>query len=935
MLVLESHHTPYYGGRLRVTSPAQRARACAASTSLSKSRKTPVQGEAEVLNASCCNFLKDISLKSQSITNPPAFLQAFVSRARPSDKRKLSSSTDGGRQASVGGAEERDERETQLTSSAPSTSATATADASAKAVECTNVIANEAKATLLSSTAMHPFKTSLVPSKDEMDEAKEATVVASASSPACATTPWEGASPFIRRRSPVVGAADRRELVALRHRPRSGPSNNPKRQSTSDALQIDALMQKGGSFDTCNTAAADLPIARLATALAASSLRLTAAAEEGLESSPPQSKACWWGIGGSTAARKSSQDGAVQRVSPEKPPDPYFQQETRKALPCCSRVPSAFTPVGKMRQTRMKSASASASPACTVGHTAVSLSQRDAQRCIEGSISQAASSTSSESCRSCRQRREERARFLRTPASSPNIRGMTPSNPLLIKEHMQAGNRLPVVKPPSPLSQKDQVQVKQEACSSSVTSAPEEEQFCLLLQHYMGLLKREAARCFASSQASTKQKLWGELQQERLLRLQEQQEHQAAAATAAAELEFLRANRDGNRSRTERLLEISCSRKTADDDSRLLVCAWRAWLQHRWLVRKRKQVEKLSQQRRLLLLLLRTFLPWRAAASECRAERQQRRAQRLMQQELQRLEQIHLEGKSRQQQQLLQLHQQLAAEIWLRECLQQSLVGVVAGATVGNLTRSEARGRSSAEAGVAMTASRALLKTTQKKNPRDQKSHNYLPTRRESPLAVFGMHANPKGREASVRQLKQHQHLEREQSLHRQRQEWATQVPAEGASGSDSGSVRSQLGPKSRRVKFVDENLNLQHNQQLLLLASLLAMNGDKQNLQIPVDVSNLEENPSRLISSAFAPPSKCEAVYSKDLASALAANKAKQARYASGTFRPLQHGAEPLGGNIVQERAADQFTASSLRVDGQLPKGRRWTAATQFLYPS
>ncbi|KAL8435228.1 hypothetical protein ACSSS7_002617 [Eimeria intestinalis] len=976
-------------------SHAHWARACAASTSLSTSRKTRIQREAEALNASPSNLLRDITLRSQNIMNPPPFLRALVPMVRPSDRRTLSSSTDGERQAFARDAEERGEKETQPTSSAPSTSATVTADASAKAADCIRLVANEAKASLLPSTAMHASRTSAAPSTDGMHEAKVATVAASASSLARLTTPRGRAGSLIHRRSPVVGAVDRRELLARRQHPCSGPSDNPKHQGTSDASEIDVLMQKGGYIDTSNTAAADLPIARLATALAASSLRLAAAAEEGLQSSPPQLRAGWssrpreppsaenntvnWpstsdlvgratrpprrrtnrsafqaalhfgaavaedpSIGSSAASSKGSQGGATQNVSSKKTPDVCFHQHTRKSRLCCSRVLSASTPAEKMRQTWLKSGPLSASPARTVGHSAAPLFQRDVQRCTEGGTSQAPSSASSGSCKSCRQRRVGRASFPRSAVSSFNVRPETPSNPLPREEHLQAACRSPLMKPPSPLSQEDQQQAQKQACSATVTSAPEEEQFSLLLQHSLGLLKREAARCFASSQASTKQKLWGELQQERLLRLQEQQEHQAAAATAAAELEFLRASRAGSCSRTERLLEISWSRKTADDDLRLLVCAWKAWLQHRRLVRARKQVARLTQQRRLLLLLLRTFLPWRAAASRCSAEQQQRRAQRLMQQEMQRLEQMHLEGKSRQQQQLLQLHQQLAGETWLRECLQQSLVGVVAGGTVGNLTRGESRIETYAKADGSITAPHGALKSKQKQKARDQKNQHHLPIRQESSLTVFGMHANPKGRKASECQLKQRQRLERGQAMQRRRQAWAMDAPTAEASGSDSESARSQLGAKNRRVKFVAEKMNLQHNQQLLLLASLLAsshalrpINGDQQNPRIPSEVSNGQENYPRLVSSAFAPASTCGAFSSKDLASALAGNPAVQASNASGTFRTLPEGAEPLGGNSVQGRSAGLFSSSPLAVDGHLPKGSRWTAATQFLYPS
>ncbi|KAL8451760.1 hypothetical protein Emed_001776 [Eimeria media] len=804
-----------------------------------------------------------------------------------------------------------------------------------------------------------------------MDEANEATASASASPRSRFTGPRESASLLIRKYSPAVGAADRCGVFARPHRPYSGRGKCPKPLGTSGGPEIDALVHKKDCSDTWNTAAADLPIARLATALAASSLRLAAAAEEGLESSPSHSKADWCsGIRGppsdesnavkllgtfepatqtttaegrcknssasqagvhlgtamakgtrersSTASSRNSHDGLMQHMSTKKPLGSYIQQHTRKP-----------------RLRRMKAAPVSASPASTMRHTVVPLSQRDMQRCSEEGPFQVAHGMSSRPCRSCRQAPEERASLLRATVSSPNIETATPSNPLPRDEHLQAAPPLPLIKPPSPLSQVDRVQLRKQRCSATVTPPPEEEQFSSLLQHSMLLLKREAARCFASSQASTKQKVWGELQQERLLRLQEQREHQAAAATAAAELEYLRASRDCNLSRTERLLGISCRRKTADDDFGLLVCAWRAWLQHRRLLRRRKQVEKLSEQRRWLLLLLRTFLPWRTAAFRCRAERQQRRAQRLMQQEMQRLEQMHVEGKSRHQQQLLQLHQQLADETWLRQCLQQSLAGVVAGETVGNVARRKARIRSSVEADGPTTASRGVLKAKHKQKPRDQKSQHYLPIRREAPLTVYGMHANPNGREASQRLSKQHQHLERGQSLHRMRQAWTIQATADGASGSESESARSQLGGRNQRVKFVDEHLSLQYNQKLLLLASLLASSNAIRTISgdqaLPVGAPNSQENHLRIVNSAFAPASTCAEFSSKDMAPDVAANPAVQARTASGTLRPLQQRAKAFEENVAPEWSAGLFRSSPFELDGQLPKSRRWTTATQF----
>ncbi|KAL8455640.1 hypothetical protein Emag_000533 [Eimeria magna] len=924
-----------------------------------------------------CQTHKDASLKSQNIMSPPLFLRAFVSGFSPSDKQKLSSSTDAERRAFVGGAGERDEKETQLTSSASSTSATATADSSANGAKCNRLVANEAQAALLSSTAMNALKISLALSKDEMDEPSEDIVNASASPRACATTPQEGESLLIQRFSRFVGAAKRRELVARLQRSCSGPGKSPKRESTSEASETDARLQKGGNFVTCNTAAADLPIARLATALAASSLRLAAAAEEGLESSPPHSRSSWClglrapppakvntassldtfepvtrttnpqrrckkpsacqaalhlgaavakgpGICSCTASSKSSPNGAMQHVSPEDPPGYYFQQHPRKA------------PL-----TRMKAAPVSTSPVSTLGHKVASLSRRNVHRCSEGGPSQAAHDTSSGSCRSCRQRQEERASFLWATLSSPNLGVVTPSSPVLRNEHLQGASRLPLMNAPSPLSQMNQAQVRKQDCSATVTSLPEEEQFSLLLQHSMLLLKREAARCFASSQASTKQKLWREWQQERMLRLQEQQEHRVALANAAAELELVRASRDCNRSRTERLLGISCRRKTAHDDSGLLVCAWRAWQQHRILLRRRKQVERVSQQRRLLLLLLRTFLPWRAAAFRCRAERQQRRSQRLMQQEMQRLEQMHVERKTRQQQQLLQLRQQLAGVTWLRQCLEQSLVGVVADGTGGNVTRGEARRRSFAEAGGSITAPRGvLLKAKQKQKQRDLKDQQCLPIRQKSPLTLFGMNANPKGREASGRLLKQHQHLERDQSVHRPRQAWTIQAPTKGPSGSDCESARSQLGAKNQRVRFVDAKSTLQGNtQQLLVLANLLALSNTLRTMDgdqsLPVGVPKRQENHLRILHSAFATASTLADSSSKDSAPGVAGHPAIQAKGASGTLQPLQQGAESLGENIVQEGSVGLFGGRPFCVDGQLPKSRRWAAATQLDYAS
>ncbi|CDJ27935.1 uncharacterized protein EMH_0096680 [Eimeria mitis] len=371
-------------------------------------------------------------------------------------------------------------------------------------------------------------------------------------------------------------------------------------------------------------------------------------------------------------------------------------------------------------------------------------------------------------------------------------------------------------------------------CASEAYHGEEEHQFSLLLQHSLGLLRREAARCFASSQASVKQKLWRELQHERHLRLQLQQEHQVGFAAAEAELVSLRAQKVEEHERLEKILEISCRRRRTEEGSQLLRFAWKGWQLQRVLTGRLKKLQQALQQRRLFMLQLRTFLPWRAAAARRTVEQQIERAQRFFQQEMQRLGQAHLESTQRQQQELRNLQQQLNSEIHLRECLQQSLIGLVAGGGVG----APQGGQTSSPGDTisfASAPSSGILNT--KRQQRSKAPENR--TRRQRVLRVVGTQSNLRSRQTLASQNKSGQPLDEklQQCDYAARQPWWHWVSQNAGLGISApllptlykGDPRAASGFEAdtgRRVKFTDELANQEQQsqqQKLLLLANLLS----------------------------------------------------------------------------------------------------------------
>lgn len=382
--------------------------------------------------------------------------------------------------------------------------------------------------------------------------------------------------------------------------------------------------------------------------------------------------------------------------------------------------------------------------------------------------------------------------------------------------------------------------------TSAASHGEEEEQFSLLLQHSLGLLRREAARCFASSQASVKQKLWKELQEEKCLRLQLQQEHQANFAAAEAELISLRKRRADDNKRLEKLLEICCGAKQTEEAFRLMRTAWKGWQLQRVHTRRLKTLQRLFLHCRVLKLLLRIFLPWRAAAARRIFEQQRLKAQDLLQQEMERLGHLHQETIQQQHQELQQMRQKLASEVHLRECLQQSLIGIASNGGIGMPSQMAPKPSPFALASSSSPSSSAVLNA--KRQPQ-QKTQDHL-KRQPNALAVIGTQTNLRGRRAAATQQPLQQQQQQQAQLcdvPAQLSWWhwmlqnaglGTQFPQviptsalnKAAYGAGSGPTEST----GRRVKFVDEEVQQQQQEQqkLLLLANLLGVSPPSRYLE-------------------------------------------------------------------------------------------------------
>ncbi|KAL8424738.1 hypothetical protein Efla_001327 [Eimeria flavescens] len=798
-------------------------------------------------------------------------------------------------------------------------------------------------------------------------------------------------------------------LLVAKAAKRSGRSKGHEAPVTSN---VEEDLKESEASDICNTWANEFPIARLATALAASGLRLAAAAEEGLESSPSQSEGCSltavrgrapraskastvdpsknadytvqtrsWGWAcrledNSAAAdvlrpsacivspgaspvkpsRGASQQKVSRVISRGERPRQYSDQQAAADAGCSASSAPGFAQGKKMRQTKSGSYTVSAfdTGPSKVRKKTAPLFREKMQCCCRGSRRSEASSTSSEYSGVTEEPREDNANPLEETIlhAHAELTAASKYPPPYEHFHGRSHSKQGTIFA-SPLHQ-NQADTGEQSCVGGGSTVPEEQQFCALLHHSMGLLRREASRCFASTQALAKQKLWGELQRERLLRLQQLQEHQTAAATAEAKLSSLLARRASENSRAARLLEICCNRNAADHGFCLVVRAWRAWLHHRLLARRYKQVERLSQQRRRLLLLMRSFLPWHAAAARCRAVRYQMGTQRLLQQEMSRLEQAHIEGRKEQQQQLLKLHEQLAEEVRLRECLQQSLIGIVAGGAVVNSLSGEGQAKSSAgHPSTIAPCTAALKRKTQNEKHQPRPQH----LKRHSPLTVIGSHSAPKSRDAPLRQHKQQKQPStqlqtqkqfcRHFSMHR-REAAAFQMPVNRAGVTEPAHIIEKVGFTWRQADLVSEELHAarQRSQRLLLLASLLAscqslkdVSGDKEILKssgdVPLACLLSEVSLPGLSSNASVPAIAGGAFVGKALAPALAAAQNIQAERPSALLFPhpcLQPEAASDKSNGIQHCAVG-LTSGLLdggrgSKDKQPHKGSRWRAA-------
>lgn len=751
-------------------------------------------------------------------------------------------------------------------------------------------------------------------------------------------------------------------------------------------LVTDVVGRKDGMACTSNSDAYDYPMARLAAALAASSLRLAAAAEEGLDSPPHIGSPLCVRDGGATALTSGECNGKDRpsyiRVHSPTPPQGNYESEasagkarssSRNSATCevikgpmvspiahrrrvLSHAPSKSGPRGCTTQIRCRSnccsptrefeeiaeerrhrslkATSPEAPLAALSSVHCgdeTLSKQDQRCCCKSSTCSAYSGNS-------KLQPEEGAS---PPVKTPPHAAKEPYSPdfMPMCNETQGTHCILKTGAPSAVQYQRQNEVQRiDEPNTGVTPPEEEQQFSLLLQHSMGLLRREAARCFASSQASARQKLWAELQKERLLRLQREQQHQKTAAAAEAELASLRERRLGDHARTEKLLGICCRRKELGDAFHSLQTSWRAWRHQLVLIKKGRQVQQLLKKRRLLILLLRTFVPWRAEATRRLAQKTQQRAQRLLHHELQRMEQIYLEGKQQTQKELIQLRQQLEKEIRLRECLQQSLLEVVSGGLLAFPPRATLQTNNS---GMTEAASKVcdMFNGKEQMNQRKQRLQQQSFRQRNLPT-VRGVSSNLKGSAANVRppqqpaKFGQPRNIQKQYSWQLFSQDMQTDHLPLGVSGSHSASY------DSRRVKFLDDEAQ-QQQQQLLLLASLLAAPQPSNKLGIderlsispglePLLLSRLASLP-RLRSSASAPAVAC---WGSPKAPA-ATEKARPAP-ADGLLR--RNTSYPSKGALSEDCNTPGCCEAStwplhcnplVEADIQPPKEMRWTAAT------
>ncbi|CDJ49243.1 hypothetical protein, conserved [Eimeria brunetti] len=500
----------------------------------------------------------------------------------------------------------------------------------------------------------------------------------------------------------------------------------------------------------------------------------------------------------------------------------------------------------------------------------------------------------------------------------------------------------------------DSAETKRQDCASDAYHGEEEHQFSLLIQHSLGLLRREAARCFASSQASVKQKLWRELQHERHLRLQLQHEYQVEAAAAEAELASLRAQKVEDHERLEKILGICCRRKHTDENTQLMRLAWKGWQLQRVLTGRLKKLQQALQQRCLFMLQLRVFLPWRTAAARRTLAQELQRTQRLFQQEMERLGQTHLENSQRQQQEIRQLQQQVDSEVHLRECLKHSLVGLVTGKGIGASQQGVHTPRACDTTSFTAVPASGTLNARRQQRPKAPENR----TRWQQVLRVVGTQSNLRSRrnptsQSNPKQQPDEQLQQPSYAPNQSRWHWVLENADLGVPPPllrtlfkfDSRGASELSGHSARRVKFTDEQMQQQQQneqQKLLLLANLLSESfSQRQNCNLCAAAGGPkcfqscrhQQRSSSAWASASAPAFGCWEL-SPD--TSFKKNAASVGRHSPGDYSLLQpaylQANATLGGdrNFFANGLRNPSSADSLGLECQLHKQTRWTSAEQ-----
>ncbi|OEH78964.1 hypothetical protein cyc_00205 [Cyclospora cayetanensis] len=436
--------------------------------------------------------------------------------------------------------------------------------------------------------------------------------------------------------------------------------------------------------------------------------------------------------------------------------------------------------------------------------------------CNMRSLSAMRNTSSATHFRSSELKQQEREKCVINLATPSPIASNASSFSQSVRKDFEGQGRSPKRLPPAGLGRHDPITSKYYATAAS--QAEGEDQFLALLQQSLGILQREASRCFATSQASMKQKLCVELQREKQLRLRLQQEHQHASAAVCAELSSMREQHKKDQRRLEKLLVISLNRKEAHDAVCLLRMAWRGWQQQRRLKRRQSQLQKVLQRRCVLLLLLRTFSPWRSATIRRTLVQQQQRAHQMIQHETDRLGQAHLEGMQQQQQQLARLQQQLSSETRLCECLKQSLIAIAGGGAIRGAFQGAVKPTASITTPVASESLSSGIfkgKRQQQRMPTEGIRH------KQTPLAVVGMNVNLGDRRNQEQLQVGHKTLEFNALQQLPCWNWTQQNMGFGhfsspstAKKAISGAMKCPMDTRGRRVKFMDEEAHQQHQKQ-------------------------------------------------------------------------------------------------------------------------